>query len=443
MSAVPVPSLSPSLQRLQSLFAARAVPALTCQYEALEQFLALGLPVARDEAWKYTSLRRFESRVLSLPEAVTVTGSPVPHIALTEPGWQHLEFLNGRFAPGASSALDLQPGVRIRPLQQLLRDAPEEAATLLATDGTDASSRFALLNQAFAEEGLVIDVADDVTVEAPLHVLLRSAGANARWLMSPLLILRTGRHSRITIVEQHVSADRVEHVVNAVTRIAVGDGAQVEHYRLQQEGSQVLHFGHLHASVGKDANLRSHTLALGGLLGRLDLLARLSGPGAHAELNGVFLANGTRHLDTRTCIEHLVPHTTSSEDYRGLADGRGRGVFNGKVIVHEQAQKTDARQTSRNLLLSPTAEIDTRPELEIYADDVKCSHGATTGQLDPLALFYLRSRGIAEAEARGLLALAFVDAVVGRMALEPVRRRVHDLFQRHFLQGTPGAGVVA
>lgn len=430
MSAVPLPALPPSLQRLQSLFAARNTPAVAGQYEALEQFLALGLPVARDEAWKYTNLRRFESRLLSLPDPVLAVEEPSLK-TLSVPDWQCLEFGNGRLL-SAASALDRQPGVRVRSLQQLLREAPEEAAGLLTTDGSDPSSRFALLNHAFVEEGLVVDVAENTTVDAPLYVVLRNSGAS-KLLVSPRFIVRAGRNSRVTLVEHYVSADKSEQVVNAVTQVTADEGAQVEHYRLQQDGLQVLHFGHLHAQLERNATVRSHTLALGSLLGRLDLAVRLAGSGAHAELNGVFLANGTQHLDTRTCIEHLVPRTTSSEDYRGLADGRGRGIFNGRVIVHQAAQKTDARQSSRNLLLSPTAEIDARPELEIYADDVKCSHGATTGQLDPTALFYLRSRGIAAAEARGLLALAFVDAVVGRMTLEPVRTHLHGIFQRHFL----------
>ena len=191
--------------------------------------------------------------------------------------------------------------------------------------------------------------------------------------------------------------------------------------------------GSVSADVGGSARYISHTLSLGGTLSRLDLAVRLAGSGASCELNGVFLADGTQHTDTHSCIQHVVPKTQSSQDYRGLADGKGRGVFNGKVVVHKDAQKTDAKQSSRNLLLSNTAEIDTRPELEIYADDVKCSHGATTGQLDPTALFYLRSRGIAEDEARGLLALAFVETVLKGMGIEPARDYVSGIFRQYFL----------
>lgn len=433
MSAVPLPSLSPVLERLRALFAARSVSAPGLQQPALESFLALGLPTTRDEAWKYTPLRRFESRTLSLADPLTAVDTELSARQLQGEGWQRLVFVNGRFAAAQSSPLGMQPGLRIRTLQSVLQESPEEAAALLGTEEADASARFALLNRAFMEDGLVIEVEAGVTVAAPLYIALQTTASSQRWLISPRIIVRAAAQSRVTLVEHYLSAERAEHVVNAVTQVVAVEGATVAHYRLQQEGSQVIHLGHVYASVGQNARYESHALALGSSLGRLDLVARLAGTQAHAALNGIFLANGSQHLDTRTCLEHTVPHTTSTEDYRGLADGRGRGVFNGKVIVHKDAQKTDARQSSRNLLLSPTAEIDTRPELEIYADDVKCSHGATTGQLDPVALFYLRSRGIAEAEARGLLALAFVEAVMGHMDLEAMRTHLHDIFARHFL----------
>lgn len=433
MSAVPLPSLSPALERLRALFTARSVPAPDLQRPALDSFLALGLPTTRDEAWKYTPLRRFESRVLSFPDALAAVDTELTARQLQGEGWQRLVFVNGRFSTAQSSPLEAQSGVRIRRLQNVLQESPEDLASLLGTEDADPSARFAMLNRAFLEDGLVIEVEAGVTVAAPLYIALQTTGSSQRWLVSPRIVVRAGARSRVTIVEHYLSADRAEHVVNAVTQVDAVENATVEHYRLQQDGSQVIHLGHVYASVGRDARFESHTLAIGSSLGRLDLVARLVGTHAHAALNGIFLANGTQHLDTRTCLEHAVPHTTSTEDYRGLADGRGRGIFNGKVIVHKDAQKTDARQSSRNLLLSSTAEIDTRPELEIYADDVKCSHGATTGQLDPVALFYLRSRGIAEAEARGLLALAFVKAVVNHMGLEPVRAHLHGIFARHFL----------
>ncbi len=440
MSAVALPSLSPALERVRGLFEARPVKPVeiaALQRSALERFLELGLPTTRDEAWKYTNLRRLESRAFTLPEAVAAVDPDLSTRLLDAAAWQRLVFVNGSFAP-AQSTLASETGIRIRSLQAILRETPDEGAALLGNAEATTSARFELLNRAFVEDGLVIDIDASVVFERPLYIVFQSTGAGRPWMISPRVIVRAGSHSRLTLIEHHVSAERAEHFVNVVTHVSLAEGATVEHYLLQQEGAQVIHLGHLHAEIGRNARFISHTQSLGGSLARLDLSAKLLGEGANTELNGVFLANGTQHLDTHSCIEHISPHTQSTEDYRGLADGRGRGVFNGKVIVHPDAQKTDARQSSRNLILSPSAEIDTRPELEIYADDVKCSHGATTGQIDQAALFYLRSRGISEEDARGLLILAFVEAVITRMPLEPVQAHLRQIFRQHFLQS---AGV--
>ncbi len=436
MSVAPLPSLPVALERLRTLFAARGgktTPVAVAQQAALEQFISLGLPTTRDEAWKYTSLRRFEGRALALPESVTAVDAGLESRLLAADGWQRIVFVNGRHAAGLSTASGVVTGLRVRTLASILRDDPVEAATLLGNDDVTTSARFDLVNRAFVDDGLVIDVAAGAHLAQPLYLVFESSGSDRATLTTPRIIIRSGTHSRLTLIEHHVSGERAEHCVAAVTQLSLAEGSQVEHYRLRREGSKVVHLGSVSADVGGSARYISHTLSLGGTLSRLDLAVRLAGSGASCELNGVFLADGTQHTDTHSCIQHVVPKTQSSQDYRGLADGKGRGVFNGKVVVHKDAQKTDAKQSSRNLLLSNTAEIDTRPELEIYADDVKCSHGATTGQMDPTALFYLRSRGIAEDEARGLLALAFVETVLKGMGIEPARDYVSGIFRQYFL----------
>ncbi|MEQ1579972.1 MAG: Fe-S cluster assembly protein SufD [Steroidobacteraceae bacterium] len=436
MSAAPLPSLHPALERLRTLNAARggqSRPVALAQKAALEQFLALGLPTTRDEPWKYTSLRRFESRTLALPEAATAVDATVePRLLVGD--WQRITFVNGRHAPAQSSALSAVAGLQLRTLASVMQEAPQEAVALLGTHDVTPSARFDLVNRAFVDDGIVIDVSAGTVLSQPLYLVFESSGSGQATLTTPRVIVRAGANAKLTLIEHHVSAERAEHCVAAVTHLSLADGAHVEHYRLRQEGAQVIHLGSVSAEVSRSARYLSHTLSLGGTLSRLDLAIRLAGSGASCELNGVFLADGTQHTDTHSCIEHAVPQTRSSQDYRGLADGKGRGVFNGKVVVHKDAQKTDARQSSRNLLLSNSAEIDTRPELEIYADDVKCSHGATTGQLDAAALFYLRSRGIAEDEARGLLALAFVETVLKDMSVESVRDHVSGIFRRNFLK---------
>lgn len=435
MSAASLPSLSPALERLRTLHAARGGQSTSvglAQQAALEQFLALGLPTTRDEPWKYTSLRRLEGRTLALPEVATGVDAGLERRLLAG-DWQRITLVNGRHAPAQSSAATAIAGLQLRTLASVLKESPEEAVALLGSHDVTTSARFDLVNLAFVDDGLVIDVAAGTTLSQPLYLVFESSGSGRPTLATPRVIVRAGANSKFTLIEHHVSAERAEHCVAAVTQLSLAEGSHVEHYRLRQEGAQVIHLGSVSAEVGRSARYLSHTLSLGGTLSRLDLAIRLAGSGASCELNGVFLADGTQHTDTHSCIEHAVPQTQSSQDYRGLADGKGRGVFNGKVVVYKDAQKTDARQSSRNLLLSNTAEIDTRPELEIYADDVKCSHGATTGQLDPTALFYLRSRGIAEDEARGLLALAFVETVLKDMTVQPVRDHVSGIFRQYFL----------
>jgi Fe-S cluster assembly protein SufD len=440
MSAAPLPALPASLERLQRLFVERAprTGVADAQQAALRSFLAAGLPTQRDEPWKYTSLRRFESRGLVLPEPVAPVDADLGNRLLDGQGWQRAVFVNGRYAASLSS-VDTVAGQRIRTLAAITKDAPQEALALLGGDDVPVSARFDLLNRAFVDDGIVIDVTAGAEISSPLYVVFSSTGSGRATLSTPRVVVRLGANARLTLVEHHVSDERAEHCVVAVTHASLAAGSRLDHYRLRQESPQVIHLGSVLANVERDAAYANHALSLGGSLSRLDLAVRLAGTGASCESNGVFLAGGTQHTDTHSCIEHAAPGTRSSQDYRGLADGKGRGVFNGKVVVHRGAQKTDARQSSRNLLLSKSAEIDARPELEIDANDVKCSHGATTGQLDATALFYLRSRGIAEDEARGLLALAFVETVLGGMKVDAVRQHISDYFRQYFLAGRASA----
>jgi Fe-S cluster assembly protein SufD len=248
----------------------------------------------------------------------------------------------------------------------------------------------------------------------------------------PHIIVRAARHSRCTLIEQYIGLADADMFTNSVSHIDLQDGARFQHYRVQQESRKAFHIGHANVCLHEHAQYHLHDLAFGGSLSRFNIAIYLQGVGAHAALNGLLVPTGAQHLDAHTRIEHVAPHTTSEEDYRGIADGRGRGVFNGKVLVHPDAQKTDARQSSRNLLLSPTAEIDAKPELEIYANDVKCSHGSTTGQLDAAALFYLRSRGISEQNARALLIRAFAETTISSVRDERVREYLEAILSERF-----------
>jgi len=430
MTAVATTSLSASLARLRQTFEARGYPddALTAwRRAAFDRFLAAGFPTQRDERWKYTNLRRLESRAFALADPIAVTDATTP--TLTDVS-QRFVFIDGHCMPSLSTHAAQPPGMTAISLGQWMKNDPAAVADLMAQVGIDADSAFENLNAAFCEDGLVIDVAPNTQWDDPIHVVheWRTSGR----MSHPRIVVRLGEHSRCTLIEHYVGGEAIESFTNAVVTIVAAPGASLRHYRLQQESPKTFHIGAVRARIARDARYTNHEIALGGSLARADVTALLEGPGADTKLRGLFVPAGSQHLDNYTRIEHVAPHTTSEEEYRGIADGRGRGVFNGKVKVHPNAQKTDARQLSRNLLLSPTAEIDTKPELEIYANDVKCSHGATTGQLDATALFYLRSRGLDAAEARMLLIRAFAESILETIGPKGLRAALEAWLSERF-----------
>lgn len=423
--------------RYRALFAARshtdgAMGAL--RKTAFERFAIAGFPTQRDEDWKYTNLRRLESRSFVPTETAPVAPDESRWIA---DAGARIVLVNGHWMPGLSGASPQPPGVTVLTLGHWLANEPDEVADWLSKHGTDGANAFENLNTAFLEDGVVIDIAADVTFDQPVYIVHQWSGSQTSQtprMSHPRIIMRAGRNSRCTLIEHYLGHADVEVFTNAVVSLDLEAGARVTHYRLQQESVRSFHIGNIRARLNRDSRYTCHDVALGASLGHSTITARLEGPGAEATLRGLFVPDGAQHLDTYTLIDHVAPYTVSNEEYRGIADGRGRGVFRGKVIVRPAAQKIDSRQSSRNLLLSSAAEIDTRPELEIYANDVKCSHGATTGQLDATALFYLRSRGLSEIEARALLIRAFAESILAGIDSAPVRtyleQRLHERFAR-------------
>lgn len=430
MTAAPATSRSPAIERYRQLFEARSLPdnVLTqTRRAALDRFLADGFPTQRDERWKYTNLRRLESRVFTLAEPSPVV--PDSSRWLSDAG-QRIVFIDGHWMPNLSNPAAQPPGVTVLTIGQWLKHDADAVAKFLSQSSTDPENAFENLNTAFFEDGVVVEIAADAQLDEPLYIVhqWQSSGRMAH----PRIIIRAGHHSRLTVIEHYTGAANVESFTNAVVTIDASRGASVKHYRLQQESPKTFHIGTIRAQLAQGARYASHDIALGATLGRSDITAVLEGRGAAATLRGLFCPAGAQHLDIYTRIEHVAPLTTSEEEYRGIADGRGRGVFNGKVKVHQDAQKIDARQLSRNLLLAPTAEIDTKPELEIYANDVKCSHGATTGQLDATALFYLRSRGLDADEARTLLIRAFAESILLTIELKGLRVALEHWLRERF-----------
>ncbi|HEX5649942.1 MAG TPA: Fe-S cluster assembly protein SufD [Steroidobacteraceae bacterium] len=384
---------------------------------AFARFSELGFPGPREEAWKYTSLRRLESRRFAPElEAVSLTSVPAPLLA------GHLVILNGRIASTAPARL---AGFRVRTLESGV--APDDLDETALRDITGlGTERFAALNAALAAEPLLLEMPAGATSEDVLPLTLHTAGANPT-LANPRIVVRMGAGSRGRLLIEHTDDGASEHFTNAVFDVELGAGADLTVYRLHRPGDRAFHIERIETRVADGARLVLRDSQLGGSLSRLDLHVSLDGRGASTEVTGVFLADGSRHLDTHVLVEHRAIETTSLQDYRGIAANKGRGVFNGKSIVHAGAQKSNARQVNRNLLLTKGAEIDTKPDLEIYADDVQCSHGTTTGQLDPAALFYLRSRGLDESEARSALTRAFAGAVLSKVDVPALGDFVHGI----------------
>lgn len=383
----------------------------------LEHFAAAGFPTRRDEDWKYTDLklvarRNFATGPAQLLPTAEIEGLEGPMLL----------FVNGRFV----AARDLPASAAVRSLASAMEDGHPACESLLGTIADPARHRFAALSTALFTDGVLLDLADGAALDVPLRLVFLAGTDGEPALACPRVLLRAGANSRITLIE-HYAPGRGEALSLAVTELALGPGAQLEHYRIQDETSDAFHLGVLAARIERDASLVSHNLSVGARIARLDLDVALAGPGARVEMNGLYVVRDRQHVDNHTRVDHLVPRTTSDELYRGVLAGKSRAVFNGRAIVHAGAAGTDARQANANLLLSPEAEVDTKPELEIYADDVKCAHGATTGQLDAAALFYLRSRGIDEETARILLTFAFADTVLARMPLAALRRHAEQL----------------
>ncbi|HVC36794.1 MAG TPA: Fe-S cluster assembly protein SufD [Gammaproteobacteria bacterium] len=391
--------------------------------DAFAHFTSRGFPGERDEDWKYTSTRPLEKRAFS-PETATgasVSARVIAPIIPHEMPVHMLVFVNGRHIPALGTVPSVIHGLHISSLSQALSQSTDELQPYLIPESIWADDAFTALNTAFLQDGVVIEIDTKTELDRPLQLLFVSTQQTPSTACHPRILIKLGVDSQATLIETYYGLEGAANFTNSFTQIALAEGAQLEHLRLQCESREDFHVSRVHIDQQRDSSYLSHTLNLGGLWVRTDLHARLAGPKAEATFNGLYAIKGRQHVDNHTRIDHLAPDTRSDELYRGIISGHGRAVFNGKVVVAKHAVKTDATQTNNNLLLSRTAEIDTKPELEIYADDVKCSHGATIGQLDEQALFYLRSRGIDLETARGLLIEAFTLKLLERIPTQELR----------------------
>jgi Fe-S cluster assembly protein SufD len=408
--------------------------------KAITCFLARGFPTQRDEEWRYTRTAAIEKRNFSCDPGAEFAVDMVrmEELLRVEGTAQRLVFINGRYFPALSRADALHDEVEALSLNNVLRRRPEELEGLLGSVLDMDRHPFAALNTAFADDGIYLSLASGVVVEQPIHVVFITTAAHDGRASHPRVMVKADDNSHAVLVERHIALDDAVYFSNVISEIALGKNAAVEYYRLQEESTKAFHISGVHVHQERDSRFDTHTFTLGSALVRNDVDVRLAASGASCSLNGLYLAGGRQHVDVHTRIDHLQAHGTSNEFYKGILDGHGRSVFNGKVVVHPDAQKTDARQSNKNLLLSDDAEADTKPELEIYADDVKCSHGATVGQLDADAVFYLRSRGIDEAAARNLLTLAFAREIIEQVKVPALRSYLDQAVMQRLPQGAWG-----
>jgi len=392
--------------------------------EGIKRFNDLGLPTQKMEGWKYTSLKPLEDSSFYHvnDEEGTVAVDKVPSLLPGVCEWPRLVFVNGFIRPSFEIKGNLPDGVQLNHLSDVLAKEPEWAKKYLGQFKDHNGLALVQLNAAMMDTGYVLRVEPGIVVEKPIEIVFIGGVAEKSVAYFPRNLIVLGERAQATVIEHHAGIGIGAYFSNTVTKIHLGAGSKLNHYKVQAENRDAVHLGTLQALVARDATYDSFTLSIGGRLSRNEVLVRLEGPGAHAGVNGGYLMRGNEHCDNTTVIEHLAPNTTSREVFKGVLDDQSRAVFQGRIVVHKNAQKTDGHQLCKTLLLSSGAEIDVKPELEIYADDVKCSHGATTGQIDENALFYLRSRGIPEALARNLLVQSFLGDALEEVSQEDIRK---------------------
>lgn len=395
--------------------------------EAADRFAALGFPTRQNEAWKYTPTSGIQQHDFQMaPAADTgLRAEQLRPFLFGREDWPRLVLINGVFSAKLSQLGAFQSCVQVVDLIQ-----PEASQRLASHVGHYAKTEnafFTALNTAFLRELMVITLGRNQTFEKPLHLIHVTVDAGVAIVAYPRLLVLAESNSRATLVESYVSFSGKPNFNNAVTEIVLENGAALDHVKLIKEGAATFHMATTEVCQNRDSAFRAWSLALTGGWTRQDLHVSLDAEGTSCVCDGLYLLTEGRHVDHHLLVDHWKPHGTSSQLYKGILEGKSTAVFNGKTFVHAGAQKTAATQTNKNLLLSDNATMDTKPELEIYADDVKCSHGAAVGQIDPEALFYFKSRGIGEARARRLICYGFASEVVEKIPLEAVRNELNAM----------------
>jgi Fe-S cluster assembly protein SufD len=406
--------------------------------EAIGKFAELDFPDLHQEDWRFTDISPILKYNFNYPNK-SYQLSPISNqlSAFLFDGMEsHLAvFVNGFYSTGLSKILPLPDGTLIGSLAEAMKSGNHGTQTEnLELKTQNIGNIFSALNTAFAVDGAYIYIPENVIVEKPIHLLFISHG-KGKTISQPKNLFIAGRNSRAKIIEHYVSTDDEVYFTNAVTEAYLGENSNVETVKIQSENMNSYHVSTTEVSLESNANYESQAVSLGANIYRHNLNVRLNGEGGNAALDGLYLTSGDQLSDTHSLIDHAAPHCTSHENYKGLLDGKSRGVFNGKIMVRKGAQQTNSYQENRNIILSNEAKVDTKPQLEIFADDVKCSHGATVGQLSKESMFYLRSRGIGEEQAKMILIYAFANDVLKNIKIEEIRNALETILSNRFLRG--------
>ncbi len=380
-----------------------------------------GFPTAREEEWRHTNVAPIVGASFkpAVPGTNGITAGKLGNFIFSGVDCCNLVFVNGFYSSDLSTPGALPKGVRAGSLAAALQTEPKKLEPYLARHASCKKNAFVALNTAFMRDGGFIYVQPETVLKQIIHLLFVSTAEATAIYPRNLIIVGSG--SQTSVVESYIGPLGGAYFTNAVTEVVAGDGSVVGHYKLQRESDDAYHIASLHVQQDENADVSSHSISIGGLLTRNDITAVMNGEGGELTLNGLYVTKGRQHVDNHTSIDHAKPHCNSRELYKGILDDQSSGVFNGKIMVRPHAQKTNAKQTNKNLLLSQDALVNTTPQLEIFADDVKCTHGATIGRLSEESLFYLRSRGIGEASARALLTYAFASDIVATVKIKPLQ----------------------
>lgn len=395
---------------------------------AMHTFESVGFPTMKNEDWHFTNVAPIaDHKFKPTREGAAVSSDALARIEYGQT-WHTLVFVNGRLVtqPG-----DLPDGLSITSLSSEIAGDTELIRRHFTRLATPESGSFTALNAAFATDGAVIRLAADAVVETPIHLVFISDAAAEQGAAHPHNLIFAEHHSQATVIESFVTLGADVYFTNSVTEVFVADGARLSHYKLQRESQNGFHVGTIQVHQARNSRYESFSFATGAELSRTNVYTTLAGDSAEAVMNGLYMVDGKQLVDHQTRIEHVAPNCPSHELYKGILDDKSGAVFNGRIIVRKDAQKTDSKQTNKNLVLSDDAVINTKPELQIHADDVRCTHGATIGQLDAESLFYLQSRGIGKQQARSLLTYAFAQDVIDRIQVPDLREQLEKyLFEK-------------